>query len=335
MKGCLSWAWPSRFRQASHPEGHNPSVIRTLWPQFLADLSAIRATLPPSEQEPPNDTVFHYTGIDVLTANASPGLNVRPWSKWWASSLAFMNDKEELKYGLQLIRNEFAQALSVETDNNFKSVLQAMIDCVPEKELPKHAVDIYCACFSAEGDLLSQWRGYADGGRGVCIGFDKAVLDRLVSGLCFWVLYNEAAQQQLIATSASSIISNIRATYATKGPADAIADLQDWLPIFLLMVSTVIKHPTFSEEREYRVLYYQPVAPTTLEVKFRSRGAAVVPYVELEIYNMGTMPIRHIRLGPGSSWAENIASVEKLFATTGLTPGRAPMIVEKSDIPLV
>jgi len=30
----------------------------------------------------------------------------------------------------------------------------------------------YIACFSEKGDLLSQWRAYADDGEGVAIGFD-------------------------------------------------------------------------------------------------------------------------------------------------------------------
>ncbi|WP_073273404.1 DUF2971 domain-containing protein [Anaerocolumna jejuensis] len=36
--------------------------------------------------------------------------------------------------------------------------------------------DKYICCFSEENDLLSQWRGYADDGHGVCIGFDLEAL---------------------------------------------------------------------------------------------------------------------------------------------------------------
>ena len=34
----------------------------------------------------------------------------------------------------------------------------------------------YVTCFSYQNDLLSQWRGYADDGRGAAIGFDLDVL---------------------------------------------------------------------------------------------------------------------------------------------------------------
>ena len=38
----------------------------------------------------------------------------------------------------------------------------------------------YVTCFSYQDDLLSQWRGYADDGRGAAIGFDLDVLKQIV-----------------------------------------------------------------------------------------------------------------------------------------------------------
>lgn len=34
------------------------------------------------------------------------------------------------------------------------------------------------ACFSERKDCLSQWRGYADDGKGMAIGFDKKLLEQ-------------------------------------------------------------------------------------------------------------------------------------------------------------
>ena len=38
----------------------------------------------------------------------------------------------------------------------------------------------YIACFSESDDYLAQWRGYADNGRGVAIGFDVETIERLI-----------------------------------------------------------------------------------------------------------------------------------------------------------
>ena len=37
----------------------------------------------------------------------------------------------------------------------------------------------FCVCFSESRDQLSQWRGYAQDGNGMAIGFDKGILEKL------------------------------------------------------------------------------------------------------------------------------------------------------------
>lgn len=39
----------------------------------------------------------------------------------------------------------------------------------------------FISCFSKEGDLLSQWRSYADNGRGICIGFNVDILKTILN----------------------------------------------------------------------------------------------------------------------------------------------------------
>lgn len=41
-----------------------------------------------------------------------------------------------------------------------------------EKEFEDGTISTFVICLSEEGDLLSQWRGYADDGRGMCLGFN-------------------------------------------------------------------------------------------------------------------------------------------------------------------
>jgi hypothetical protein len=38
-------------------------------------------------------------------------------------------------------------------------------------------------CLSEDGDLLSQWRGYADDGRGVAIGFESSFFSNLIDSM--------------------------------------------------------------------------------------------------------------------------------------------------------
>lgn len=49
-----------------------------------------------------------------------------------------------------------------------------------EKELEDGSISTFVICLSEESDLLSQWRGYANDGRGMCIGFDVDELVKFV-----------------------------------------------------------------------------------------------------------------------------------------------------------
>jgi hypothetical protein len=40
----------------------------------------------------------------------------------------------------------------------------------------------FVACFSEAGDLLSQWRGYANDAQGISIGFYKPILQTFDTG---------------------------------------------------------------------------------------------------------------------------------------------------------
>ena len=41
-----------------------------------------------------------------------------------------------------------------------------------EKEFEDGSIATFALCLSEEGDLLSQWRGYADDGKGICLGLN-------------------------------------------------------------------------------------------------------------------------------------------------------------------
>lgn len=50
-----------------------------------------------------------------------------------------------------------------------------------EKEFEDGSISTFVICLSEEGDLLSQWRGYANDGRGMCLGFNVEELIKFVA----------------------------------------------------------------------------------------------------------------------------------------------------------
>ena len=89
-----------------------------------------------------------------------------------ASEFSLSNDRMEGRW----IREVFTQYCD-----------EKNVSASDQNELLKHLDVVIAAaggagfCMSEEGDLLSQWRAYADGGAGVSIGFAKEYFDLLGS----------------------------------------------------------------------------------------------------------------------------------------------------------
>lgn len=90
-----------------------------------------------------------------------------------------MNDSSEIIWHIERLKKE------KENHNDFESMCDIMevitgfeftFDELISTLKSKGQNSIYISCFSKDSDILSQWRAYADDGKGVCIGFD---LDKL------------------------------------------------------------------------------------------------------------------------------------------------------------
>ena len=103
--------------------------------------------------------IYHYCSAEVFEIIAET-------KKIRLSDITKMNDEGEYKSGFQIIRDilkshpKVDQSISTEmSPNNIN-----------------HTFKVLIASFSKNGDLLSQWRAYADDGRGFSIGFDLELI---------------------------------------------------------------------------------------------------------------------------------------------------------------
>lgn len=157
------------------------------------------------------------------------------------SSLLHTNDSLEMRWIKSKIRKMFSE-LGIKLN--------------PEKHniMEKYYEEAFAICFSECGDLLSQWRGYADDGRGVAIGFDFNKLNtefnneitKKYLGISK-VIYDEVKQEEMLLNKFNEILEyNID---NCKKYEEAIRILEsDFAPIF--------KNPAFSEEKEWRLVFY-------------------------------------------------------------------------------
>lgn len=123
------------------------------------------------ENQQPLDIIYHYTDTYGL-------LGILEHKELWATDALLQNDTQELKSGrleLAAMLNEQGRSLANVADDAVRScgeVMQSAAETLrggfpPEGE---PYANVYVACFCQNGDLLSQWRGYAKGS-GYAIGF--------------------------------------------------------------------------------------------------------------------------------------------------------------------
>ena len=108
-------------------------------------------------------TLFHYCSIEGFHAILS-NRSIR------LSALAQSNDFKEGKLVAESVGRLCARD---QLDEVTTSRMQSDI------ELMESLFSGLGFCMSQDGDLLSQWRGYADNGRGFSIGFSESYLSKL------------------------------------------------------------------------------------------------------------------------------------------------------------
>lgn len=176
-------------------------------------------------------------------------------------------------------------------------------------------------CMSAKGDMLSQWRAYANNGGGVSIGFDDAYLKSLSTSVATKreinltlkkVEYNPEQQARLVDEVLDELKVPIEKGAFTptlvmllkKIPAEQQKEAFEELymkSLSILPLLFTLKNPAFEEEAEWRMLSHIVDGVNSMRSKgFQYRGCSdrIIPYNEIELSDIGMDSIKEIVLGP-------------------------------------
>lgn len=103
--------------------------------------------------------IYHYCNQDVFE-------KITETKIIWLSDITKMNDESEYKNGFQIIRDIL---------RDYSDIDQRIVTELGPGKI-NNGIKILIACFSNNGDLLSQWREYADDSKGFSIGFDLEMI---------------------------------------------------------------------------------------------------------------------------------------------------------------
>ena len=167
-----------------------------------------------------------------------------------------MNDKLEIRWYLDRLNddNKGDAFDSVFERMRIRSGLKFSFDDLLNCLNFKGQRSVYISCFSKKQDLLSQWRAYADDGRGVSIGFD---LNKLVIADNFWI-ENIEYTNNIVENERESDVEIVADTIGTVIRKNNITDKKMQIEVFLHELIPVLakyKNPAFEEEAEVRLIY--------------------------------------------------------------------------------
>lgn len=197
--------------------------------------------------EPP-ELLYHYTTIGGAYGILSS-------DSLWMTKVRYLNDTSELEIGITTFRELLDDLLrqSHPTDEH------ALLEAVRNRIGAYIGSNICVASFCEHGDLLSQWRWYGEGGRGVSIGVHAGVLRGMARGMInLWkCVYDVQAHRELLLSLVDRLLVVYRIEKERSGgelSAEACHYLVQRFFASFLQIAPIIKNPNFAEEREWRLV---------------------------------------------------------------------------------
>jgi hypothetical protein len=197
--------------------------------------------------EPP-EHLFHYTtlagGYGILSSDAI-----------WMTKARYLNDTSELEIGIATFKLVLEELLRMPGPPDERGLIEAVLTGLGSVA----ASNICVASFCEHGDLLSQWRWYGEGGRGLSIGVTSEVLRGLARGkINLWkCIYDAHAHRELLQAMIERLLAAYRIEREGFGGAltsEAKHYLVQRFFASFLQIAPIIKNPNFAEEREWRLV---------------------------------------------------------------------------------
>ena len=261
------------------------------------------------------ETLYHYCSLPTF-------LNIIRNKSIWVSDIECSNDSWELVSLRNLIARRIGADLNEiihknmldDGDHELAKKLFGLKDGFMEN-LSTVTIKTFAFCLSEERDLLSQWRGYADDGNGVAIGFKTEFFNRLCkkntekeTPAIFdfdKITYDEGVAKEYIA----DLLAKFKWYQCS-----TLDDYKEALKNIYAKISAdapFYKKDGFSEEKEWRFVIDFLVKKIGLfslsetndelctfgEIIYEARGNRLVPHIEIKISDI-TNAISEIIIGP-------------------------------------
>lgn len=271
--------------------------------------------------EQPTEVLYHYTSLGALMKIVASGC-LR------ATDIGFFSDAAEMKHAADILRIYISQRIEAQSPRS--KLLFQFREWVSERIAGGHMQ--FVVSFTANGNLLSQWRSYCSHGKGVSIGIRPDAICRAAAAQSFRVgkcVYDNGTQRDI----AGTIISEVEKLAESRGentdpskrhPSQSFHDVFEELEDDLIRIAALLKHGKFSEEQEWRVV--SPIISNYVKhpIKYREGRYMLIPFMEFSLCAEGSaqLPLEHVYLGPTPAIGNSMTSLSRYLSKYGANPTR-------------
>lgn len=272
---------------------------------------------------PKSGPLYHYTSGETL-------IRIVQSRELWTTHIACLNDTKEFVYAFDRLREHIQARITSARSAGIEYLLQGLVNLVADVEAVDY--DVFVSCFSEKDDDLSQWRAYSGGEGDYTIQFDPDALRKKSEKKIFLlrVEYSLEKQTKLL----DSLLDELERIYVESEGANRAPDQKEWakecISFWMGAVfpfATVLKHPAFSGEKEWRLVYPPPAGESASQ--FRQRYSMMSRHVPIKFGDR--LPITGIRVGPCRYPDLSRNAVSDLLVSHGYDPSNCP--VEVTTVP--
>ena len=258
-----------------------------------------------------DDLLYHYCSMESF-------VSILKHKQIWFGNLNSMNDPSEMflkEYNFPRILLAEYSKKQFPFEQDFNGCKNNMQEYLLPSQMEhaimqggKHTNSLFAFCLSEIGNDLSQWRLYADNGRGVCLGFRKSEIEKFIGQEKEFQLQRVEyfdSPEEIVMKIAQVILEKIKSMYDAKMNLELneyrIGYLHD-----LVNEWSKYKVKDYSSERETRIVCRKVTSVISninalqltekdKEIEIRLRGNDLVTYVPVDLFTLG---LESVALGP-------------------------------------
>jgi hypothetical protein len=266
-------------------------------------------------EEVPPAIIYHYTTDLGLKGILETG-------QIWLTDIFHLNDPSEISHGVSHadeILGKKGEKGPRESGVFAKLFHEFLLNGI------QHVAQFFVCSFSANGDDLGQWRGYADNGRGYSLGFDaKALDDAFIKedsehNCTFYVRYDDASLKAIHRQLVDGMFALISLPMGRKLTNHAIKsylrELSVNLSLSVVQSALFFKHEGYNNEKEYRFFQMYAKGVTPPDIKLRPRSYELIKYRQFDWKRLSPNALKRVVIGPAADAAKATQFVADCLAT--------------------